>query len=80
MKPQKTVAAFLPRPLLLIAAAAVPVAIACNYLAQLRDVHPAPESMSAAAVAARLTPVAHVLAAPADQKMAAAYPVMPTSN
>lgn len=80
MKPQETVAAYLPRPLLLIAIAVVPVAIACNYLSQLRDVHPAPDAMSAAAVAARLTPVAHVLAAPADAKMAAAYPVMPTTN
>lgn len=80
MKSQATVARFLPRPLLLIAAAILPVALACNYLSQLRDVHPAAEAMSPEAVAARLTPVAHVLSASTDTKVASAYPVMPSSN
>ncbi len=80
MKLQKTVAAYLPRPLRLIAAAVVPVAIACNYLSQIRDVHPAADAMSAAAVAARLTPVAHVLSAPNDTKIASAYPAAPIGN
>lgn len=80
MTTQATATGFLPRPLLLIAAAIVPVVLACNYLSQLRDVHPAAQALSPEAVAARLTPVAHVLSASADTKVASAYPVMPRSN
>lgn len=71
---------YLPRPLLLIVAAIVPVAAACNYLSHVRDVHVAPEAMSEGAVAARLAPVAHVLSATGDTKIASAYPVLPASN
>ncbi len=80
MKTQSSVGPFIPRSLLLILASCLPVAGACYYLSQIRDVHPAPEAMSAAAVAARLAPVAHVLPPVADTKVAAAYPATSSNN
>jgi cytochrome c5 len=76
MSLQQTVASFFPPPLLRILVAIVPVALVCAYLSRLHDPHPAPETMTAAAVAARLAPVAYVLAVAADAKDApAAAPI-----
>lgn len=65
---------YLPRPLLIIAATIVPVALACNYLSQLRDPHPAPATMTPSAVAARLAPFANVIPLMADAKDTGAAP------
>jgi hypothetical protein len=71
MNLQQTAASLFPRSLRFILASVVPVALACNYLSQLHDARPAPETMTAAAVSARLTPIAHVLPVLDDTKVAA---------
>jgi len=77
---RKSVGGYFPRPLLLITASVLPVAITCFYLSQIRDVRPAAEAMSRAAVAARLAPVAPLLPASADTKIASGPAGLPTSN
>ncbi len=79
MKTSASVGNYFPRPLLMILAASLPIAVACYYLAQLRDVRPPADTMSPAAVATRLAPVARLLPA-ADAKVAAAYPAAPSTN
>jgi hypothetical protein len=60
MKLQAFVASCFPRPLRVILASVLPIALACDYLSQLHDVHPAAGSMTSQAIAARLAPVAYV--------------------
>ena len=80
MNLHQTVARFFPRSLLVILASSLPLALACNYLSQLKDVHPAAGTMSPAAVAARLAPVVHVLETTGDVKVAAGYAAAPGGN
>jgi len=58
----------------------LPLALACLYHSQLRDVRPAANAMSPAAIATRLAPIAHVLPAAADTKVASRYPGMASTN
>jgi hypothetical protein len=80
MKTPTSVGSYFPRSLLLILASIIPVAVACYYLAQIRDVRPAADTMSPTAVATRLTPIAHLLPAVTDAKVASAYPAMSSNN
>jgi cytochrome c5 len=59
-----TIASFFPPPLVRILLAVVPIAVACYFAMGLHDQAPAPDTMTAAAVAARLQPVALVAMAP----------------
>ncbi len=58
-----TAANIIPPTLLRIVAASVPIVIACYFLSRLHDHPAAPETMSAAAIAERLRPVAQPLGA-----------------
>jgi len=80
MNLQKSVGSYFPRPLLVILATIVPVAAACYYLSQLRDVHPAAATMSPAAVSARLAPIARVLPESTETKVASGPAGLPSSN
>jgi hypothetical protein len=72
MSQQKPAVRYVPRELLFILAAIVPVALLCNTVSHLRDPHPAPESMTPQAIDARLKPVAHVFATADEVKLASA--------
>jgi hypothetical protein len=61
MTSQKSLGSFLPRQLIFILVAIVPVAFACNTLSHLHDPHPAPETMTPEAIGARLQPIAHTV-------------------
>src|SRR5271169_5958974 len=73
MKTQSTLASFFPPPLLRVLVAAVPIAIVCYFLSGLHDRPVLAAEMNAAAVTARLQPVAHLaLAEPAAAPAAGA--------
>jgi len=66
-----TIASFFPPPLVRILLAVVPIAVACYFAMGLHDQAPPPDTMTAAAVAARLQPIALVAMAPAAAATAA---------
>lgn len=71
MSLQESAASFFPPPLLRILAAAVPVAVICFFLARLHDRPVAADTITAAAIAERLQPVAQVVGGGADAAVSA---------